>query len=200
MIVGKHMSKSPVVIGPDDLLSSAQEKMKSGGFRRLPVVKDRSLIGIVTDRDLRQHIGFLEKTKVNAAMSENPVTVNPRATLEEAAQLLLKHKIGGLPVVEENKLVGIITVSDILQVFLDVMGASEEESSRIDLLLEGEGHDLAAASRAVSEQSAEVLSVGTYRESWGGSPVCYLRVDAADPNRIAAALEQKGFSVLGVHP
>ena len=82
MIVGRHMSKNPVVIGPDDYLSSAQEMMKSGEFRRLPVVKDGSLIGIVTDRDLRQHIGFLEKTKVNAAMTENVITISPNDTLK----------------------------------------------------------------------------------------------------------------------
>jgi acetoin utilization protein AcuB len=199
MLVGKRVTKEPVTIGPDDYLATAQAKMQTGKFRRLPVVKDGQLIGIVTDRDLRQHIGFLDKTKINAAMSEDLVTVNPRTTLEEAAQLLLKHKIGGLPVVENTSLVGIITVSDILQAFLDVMGASEEESSRIDLLLEGEEHDLADASRAVSEQGGVVLSVGTYREKWGESAVCYLRVHAADPERIAGSLSQQGYTVLGVH-
>ena len=112
MIVGRHMSKNPVVIGPNDFLSSAQERMKSGEFRRLPVVEDGRLIGIVTDRDLRQHIGFLEKTKVNAAMTETLVTVSPNDTIEKAAQLMLKRKIGGLPVVDEGKLVGINTISD----------------------------------------------------------------------------------------
>jgi acetoin utilization protein AcuB len=132
MIVGRHMSKNPIVIGPDDYLSTAREKMNSAGFRRLPVVKDGKLIAIVTDRDLRQHAGFLEKTKVNAAMTETLVTVSPNDTVEKAAQLMLKHKIGGLPVVDEDKLVGIITVSDLLQTFLDVMGASDEHTARID--------------------------------------------------------------------
>lgn len=92
MIVGRHMSKNPVVIGPDDYLSLAQEKMKSGKFRRLPVVKDGKLIAIVTDRDLRQHAGFLEKTKVNAAMTETLVTVSPNDTIEKAAQLCSRTK------------------------------------------------------------------------------------------------------------
>src|SRR3989442_15927866 len=137
MIVGRHMSKNPVVIGPDDYLSSAQEMMKSGEFRRLPVVKDGSLIGIVTDRDLRQHIGFLEKTKVNAAMTENVITISPNDTIEKAAQLMLKRKIGGLPVIDEDRLVGIITTSELLQTFLDIMGASDEQTARIDLLMAG---------------------------------------------------------------
>ena len=85
------------------------------------------------------------------------------------------------------------------QAFLDVMGASQEGTSRIDLLLEGEEHDLANASKIVSGQGGEVLGLGTYREKWGESPVCYLRMRTADPERIADALKQKGFAILGVH-
>jgi acetoin utilization protein AcuB len=83
MIVGKHMTQNPVVIGPDDSLSSAHEKMRSGDLRRLPVVWDGRLIGIVTDRDLRQYMGLLEKIKVNAVMTETLVTVSPRDTRRE---------------------------------------------------------------------------------------------------------------------
>ena len=200
MLVGKRMTANPVTIAPEDYLVEARAKMVQGRFRRLPVVQEGRLVGIITDRDLRQHVGFLERTKVNAAMTENLVAVRPQTTLEQAAQLLLKHKIGGLPVVEEGKLVGIITTSDILQAFLHVMGASEEGTSRVDLLLEGEGHDLVSASATVSEQGGEVLGLGTYRETWGESPVCYLRLHGADPDRVVEALAQKGFAVLGVHP
>ncbi len=199
MIVGRHMTKNPVVIGPDDYLSSAQEKMKSGEFRRLPVVEDGRLIGIVTDRDLRQHIGFLERTKVNAAMTETLVTVSPSDTIEKAAQLMLKHKIGGLPVVDEGRLVGILTTSDLVQTFLDVMGASDENTARIDLLMGGEGHDLTEAAKTAKEQGAEIVGLGTHREKWGIDPICYLRLRSADPNRLAQVLEERGYTVVGVH-
>lgn len=139
MLVSKRMRKEPVTVGPQDYLATVQKKMKEGGFRRIPVAEGGRLVGLVTDRDLRQHLGYLEKTKVNAVMTEKLVTVLPKTTLEEAAQLLLKHKIGGLPVVEDGQLVGIISASDILQAFPDVMGASEEETFRINLLLEGNG-------------------------------------------------------------
>jgi len=102
MLVSKRMRKEPVTVGPQDDLATVQKKMKEGGFRRIPVVEGGRLVGIVTDRDIRQHLGYLEKTKVNAAMTEKLVTVLPKTTLEEAAQLLLKHKIGGLPVVEDG--------------------------------------------------------------------------------------------------
>jgi acetoin utilization protein AcuB len=199
MLVGKRMSKNPETVTPEDYLATAQAKMLSGKFRRLPVTKDGKLVGMITDRDMRQHTGFYERTKVNAALSENLVTVTPETTLEEASKLLLEHKIGGLPVLDKGSLVGIITTSDILKAFLDVMGASEENSCRIDLLLEGE-QDLPTASKTVAEQGGEILGVGTYRERWGESPVCYLRLRAADVDRLADVLKEKGYTVLGLHP
>ena len=172
--------------------------MHKGGFRRLPVVKDGKLIGIITDRDLREHAGLLERTRVSAAMTKDLMTVTPRTTLEQAAKLMLSHKISGFPVTDAGKLVGIITTSDILQAFLDLMGASEEGSSRIDFVLE-QGHDLALASKTIADEGGEVLGVGTYREKWEESRVCYLHLRATDPNRLADVLKEKGYTVLGVH-
>jgi len=199
MLVGNRMTKNPVTVTPDQFLIQARQKMEAGGFRRLPVLSDERLVGIITGRDMREHVGYLEQTKINGVMSENLITVSPSTTLEEAAQLLLKHKIGGLPVVEQGRLVGIITTSDILKAFLDVMGASVGESTRIDLILEGEEHGLVAASRIVSREGGEILGVGTYRENLGKSPVCYLRLLSGDAEGIAKALRASGFDVLGVH-
>jgi acetoin utilization protein AcuB len=198
MLVAKRTSKDPETIAPDDYLAGAQAKMHEGRFHRLPVVKEGKLVGIITDRGLREHKGFLEQTKVSAVMTENVMTVTPRLTVEKAAQLMLSHKIGGLPVTDDGKLVGVITTSDILQAFLDVMGASEEGSYRIDFLLE-DGHDLSLASRTIAEEGGEVLSVGTHKESWDESRVCYLHLRGNDPNHLAAVLKGKGYTVLGVH-
>ncbi|HEX9878845.1 MAG TPA: CBS domain-containing protein [Candidatus Binatia bacterium] len=198
MLVSKRMKTNPVTVGPEDFLSTAHKEMQAGGFRRVPVIEDGRLVGIVTDSDLRQHIGYLEKTKVNAGMTRDPMTVRPESTLEEASKLLLKHKFGGLPVVDGDTLVGIITTSDILQAFLEVMGASEEGTVRIDLLLGGNGSDLTAASQAIADEGGEIFGVGTYRERWEESPVYYLRTRAADPNRVVERLKEQGFTVLGV--
>lgn len=201
MLVGKRMTKDPVTAKPDDLMIQARLKMQKGGFRRIPVVSDgQQVVGIVTDRDMRVHAGYLDRTEVGKAMSKEPIAVTPATTVETAAQLLLKHKIGGLPVLENNRLVGIITTSDIIDAFLDVMGASEEASTRIDFLLEGEQKGLAEASRIVSRHGGEVISVGTYRKKWGETPVCYLRLRSGDGAAIAQALEGQGFEVLGTYP
>jgi acetoin utilization protein AcuB len=200
MLVSNRMTKDPVIVSPDDLLIQARLKIQKGNFRQLPVVADGQLVGIITDRDMREHAGYLDRTEVKAVMSRKPLSVTPAMTLEAAAQLLLKHKIGGLPVVENVRVVGIITRSDVLQAFLDVMGASEEISTRIDFALQGEAKSLAEASRIVSEEGGEVLSVGTYRGKWGEAPVCYLRLRSGDTDAIARVLKERGFEVLGVHP
>jgi len=199
MIVGNRMTKEPITTEPDELLIRASHKMQSGGFRRLPVVSEGKLVGILTDRDLRQHQGHLEHTKINGVMIEKPVTVTPATTLEDAAQIMLERQFGGLPVVADGRLVGVITASDILRAFLDVMGASHGGSTRIDFLLEGEEHGFVEATRLVAREGGEVLGVGTYREKLGENPVCYLRLLSGNPEKIAKALRTSGFNVLGLH-
>jgi acetoin utilization protein AcuB len=199
MLVANRMTKEPVTAESVDLLIRASHKMQAGGFRRLPVVADGKLVGIITERDLREHRGHLEHTKINGVMTGNPLTVTPGTTLEQAAQVMLERQIGGLPVLDEGRLVGIITASDVLNAFLDVMGASRGGSTRIDFVLEGEEHGLTEASRIIAREGGEVLGVGTYREKLGENPICYLRLISGNADKIARALRVSGFDVLGVH-
>jgi acetoin utilization protein AcuB len=199
MLVGYRMSKEPVTVAPDESLSRAADKMRAGGFRRLPVVSDGELVGIVTERDLRAHQGYLDRTKINGIMTANPLTVGPETTLEEAAQIMLTRRIGGLPVVADGRLVGIITATDVMQAFLDMMGASHGGSTRIDFVLEGEEHGLVEASRIVARDGGQILGIGTYRDKLGENPICYLRIVEGNPDKIAKALRAGGFDILGVH-
>jgi len=198
MLVQNRMTNNPETISPEEFLTSVLGKMQKGGFRRLPVIKDDKLIGIITDRDLREHAGLLERTKVSSAMTKDLMTVTPRTTLEQATKLMLSHKISGLPVTDAGTLIGIITSSDILQAFIDMLGASEEGSFRIDFVLD-EKHDLVLASQTIAERGGEVLGVGTHKDKWEENRVCYLHLRATDPGRFADALEAKGYTVLGVY-
>ena len=121
------MTSDPVTIAPHDTLAKAKSIMDAGHFRRVPVLDNGRLVGILTERDLHDYTGYLESTRVNAAMRTALVTVTPYNTVEDAARLMLKHKIGGLPIVAENgALVGIVTTSDLLRAFLLVVaGASQ---------------------------------------------------------------------------
>ncbi|HEY9157133.1 CBS domain-containing protein [Candidatus Binatus sp.] len=120
------MTSSPIVINPDDTLANAKAVMDDGRFRRLPVVEDGRLVGILTERDIREHRGYLGSTRVNAAMRTELITVAPHSTVEDAARLMLKHKIGGLPIVADGKLVGIVTTSDLLRAFLLVVAGTNK--------------------------------------------------------------------------
>jgi len=120
------MTSGPATIHPHENLSKAKSIMDAGHFRRVPVVEDGRLVGILTERDLREYSGYLESTRVNAAMRTEVVTVTPYDTVEDAARLMLKHKIGGLPIVADGKLVGIVTTSDLLRAFLAVVAGTSE--------------------------------------------------------------------------
>ena len=81
----------------------------------MPIVSDGVAVGIVTDRDIRQHTGYLDQTEAIKAMSEALVTVTPSTDIRGAARLLRERKIGALPVVEDGKLAGVITTADVLE-------------------------------------------------------------------------------------
>lgn len=120
------MTPDPVTIDQHDTLSKAKTIMDAGRFRRVPVMGDGRLVGIVTERDLREYTGYLESTRVTAAMRTPLITVTPYNTVEDAALLMLKHKIGGLPIVSDGTLVGIVTTTDLLKAFLNVVKATGE--------------------------------------------------------------------------
>ncbi len=120
MHTSDYMTPKPTSIGPRDRLEAAKALMDAEKFHRLPVIEDGQLIGILSERDIRSHLGYLKTTLVDAAMSSDPVTVTPATPLQEVAALMLNRQIGGLPVVDNGKLVGIITISDMLKAFLEL--------------------------------------------------------------------------------
>lgn len=137
MVVGSIMTPEVITIAPASSIGTAITLMREHGFRRLPVVEDDKLIGIVTDRDLRQATNsplvlreawysefLLEAIKVRACMTPNPMTVTPATPVAEAARLLRRHKIGGLPVVESensDRVVGMVTITDMLDCLIQLL-------------------------------------------------------------------------------
>jgi len=126
------MKTQLVTLNADSKLGFANDIMYLGRIRHLPVVKGDTIVGILTQRDLyrssltsiltnwKENKEFLDSIKVSEVMTKNVITVAPEATIEEAAQIMIDKKVGGLPVVKEkNKLVGLITETDVLQYFVD---------------------------------------------------------------------------------
>jgi CBS domain-containing protein len=117
------MRRDPVTITPTDTLASAQSIMEREGFRQLVVVDNGALIGMLSDRDLHAHSGYLERTKVDAAMTERLVTVSPADTAAHVARLLIDHNINAVPVVAGGRLVGMVSRSDLLRLLIDLVEA-----------------------------------------------------------------------------
>jgi acetoin utilization protein AcuB len=129
--VNDVMSKDPLTVSPSDTVGQAEQLMYENHYRQLPVVENKQLIGIVTDRDIRSFLaqssllepekrGKALRTKVTDIMTAKPLTLSPENDLREAVELLLEEKIGGVPVVDETEgLVGIVTYVDVLRCFLD---------------------------------------------------------------------------------
>ena len=133
------MTKKVITAPPDMLIHDAQQLMKQNHIRRLPVVDNGKLLGIVTTSRLREvspspatslsvwELNYiLAKMKVSEAMTRNVISTTPETTLEDAALLGNRHGVGALPVVEDGRLVGIITATDIYNVFIDVLGTREK--------------------------------------------------------------------------
>ena len=139
MLVRDKMNGDVITIAPDQSLRMARERMHKHGVRRLPVVEHGKLVGIITDRDVRQAwaspatslsthelLYLLDRLTVAEVMTWKTFTVTPDTSLIEAAQQLHDHKIGGLPVVEGSEVVGMITETDLLQAFIEMFGADKE--------------------------------------------------------------------------
>jgi len=117
--VGQVMLKNPPSVSPTDSLADAHALMQRDDLLSIPVVSNGVLSGIITDRDIRSHIGYLEKTRVQSAMALGPVTVAPTMPIEEAARLLVKLGVGALPVVENGRLVGLLSTREVIQTLVD---------------------------------------------------------------------------------
>lgn len=131
MTVKEYMTPNPVTVTPHTTVPEAAQLMKQGGFRRLLVVEGGQLLGIVTDRDLKEampsdasalsvwEINYLiARLEVREIMTPHPLSVSDTLPLQAAAKTMLEAKVGGLPVLHEGQLVGIITVTDVLRAFL----------------------------------------------------------------------------------
>ncbi|MDE3078223.1 MAG: CBS domain-containing protein, partial [Chloroflexota bacterium] len=98
------------------------------GFRQLPVVEQGKLVGMLSDRDLHAHIGYFERTKVDAAMTPAPLTVGPTELAERLAHLLIEQRINALPVVDGDRLIGIVSKTDLLRLLIDLLQLEERGS------------------------------------------------------------------------
>ncbi len=155
MFVRLWMTKDPITLKNDQSVAEAKLCLEENSIRRVPVVGAADdLIGIISREDIFKAMPsavdgssagsqtlFADSTKVSEIMTSNPMFAEPMTSLETVAQRMRKHKIGGMPVVENGSLIGIITESDIFLAFMDILGA-KEEGVRIEVIISKKREDL----------------------------------------------------------
>jgi len=207
MLVADAMTPDPTTVAPDVHVLQALERLSTAHVRRMPVV-DRSgaLTGIVTAGDLNAATprattaislydlnDLLATLTVGDVMTPGPVTVQREAPIEDAAVLLERHRVSGLPVVENDALVGILTITDVLRAFIDVHGAAE---GGIRLTVEVPDEPGVLASLAQQAAPGNITAVVTSAVAPGVTRRLVLRIQGEGSDGYAERLEAAGVRVL----
>jgi acetoin utilization protein AcuB len=201
MLIKDWMTKDPITITENTSMIKAIHIMSERRFRRLPVVAAGRLVGMVTDRDLKEASPskattldvhelyyLLAELQVKEIMSRNPVSVSQDDTVEHAAQIMLEHTISGLPVVDgSGKVVGIITQSDVFRAFMDIAGVLQG-GVQFALRLEDRPGLIKEVVDLLRARGARFVSLlSSYATSQEGYRDVYIRVKNLAPEAVAAA-------------
>ena len=204
MLVRDVMQAHPVTATAETRLSHLLRVLQQRGFRHVPIVDGERLIGIVSDRDVKQALAsaalsadgrerdrLLDGLTAGGIMTRNVITIGAMFGVEDAARLMATRKISALPVTEGDRLVGLVTETDVLHLFVRAMGALEP-SSRVDVMLGEPGASLGEIVRAIEATGTRISSVMTLEGQTGEREVV-LRLATIDPRPALRALEAGGY-------
>ena len=209
MYVGDYMTPNPITISKKTGIFEALQIMKNYKIRQLPVVSEGKLAGLVTEKDLltvspstttslsvHELSYLLAKMTVAEVMVKNPLTATPKTTIDEAAMIMREHKVNSLPVVDGDKLVGIITVTDIFDALIKFFGYGKTGTRLVITSREGPGL-LCLITSIIKETGAPVSSIICDVKEDETAQVM-LRLKASDPKDLMDALKGAGIEVTWV--
>ncbi len=211
MYVKSRMKRDPVTAGPDASFYEAENLIRSSGIRHLPVVdKQKKLLGLVTDRDIREagpsdattlsiremHY-LLGKLQVSGFMTpiDKLITVKPDSIVERAAQLMYEHKIGCLPVVEGNKLVGIITETDMLELLVDIVGLNVK-GTRVTIAIQDEPGQMFGILQIINKYNVNIISIVSPTHTVEGRRLAVIRLKTQNVEPILSDLKELNYEVV----
>ena len=208
MLVRDWMTKDPHVVPPSTPVMEAMQLLRDEGYRRLPVVKDGKLVGIVTDRDLKEATPskatslsvyelnyLLSKLTLKDVMRAPVITIGPDEPIEQAALTMETHRVSGLPVILRGQVVGILTITDLLRAFVDFLGL-REGGRRVIVEMPDEPGSLAKAAAAAPPSNVVAVVTAGVREGHRRSLV--FRVAGEDADAFADRLRDQGITVSDV--
>ena len=206
MLVGERMSQPVITIHPDVPIQEALVLMTKEGFRRLPIVdKQGQLIGIVTNLDLLHaspsdatslsvwELNYLiSKVTVKEIMTKDVITTSKDTPIEEAARIMADYKIGGLPVIEDRVVVGIITETDLFKIFLELLGA-REAGIRVTALVPDAPGMLATLTVAIRNLGGDIVSLSEALGESSENRLVTVKVTGVDLDDLQKALEPESI-------
>jgi len=188
MLVGERMSRPVISITRDMPIHDALALFKKEKIRRAPVLKDGKLIGIISDKDLLNASPsqatslsvwemnyMLSKITVKEVMTREVLTVQADTPIEEAARLMADNKIGGVPVMKADKVVGMITETDLFKIFLELMGA-RTKGIRVTAIAEDHPGQLAMITKAIADAGGNFISFGQFATEDGKTVIVTFKV------------------------
>jgi acetoin utilization protein AcuB len=211
MLVKDIMNSGLVTVTRRTRLSDAVKLTRERGIRHLPVLDGDTLVGIVSDRDLKRAMAssataleahdlryLLDGVTIGEIMTRAVITIGPGFPVEDAARLMVREKISALPVTEGDRVVGIVTETDVMELFVRALGAGEP-SSRLDVLLGRDRTALARMVETLEHAAVPISSVMTLVDA-SGSREAIVRIATIDPGPAVRALEAKGYRLRGPWP
>ncbi len=201
MLVGERMTRNPVTIEETASIDDGLHLMRERKVRRLPVLDaSGKMVGIVSDKDLLHAAPspatslsvhelhyLLAKLTIKQVMSSPVISVSSDTPLEEAARVMADNKIGGLPVLDGEQLVGIITETDVFKILAELLGA-RTPGLRVTLRVRQGKGVLAKLAQALSSLGANIISFATYASDTPDRPLIMLKVSDIDPASVRSAL------------
>lgn len=212
MKVKDRMTPDPIIITSENTVPEAFRMMRDKGIRRPPVMDKGQMIGIVTMKELYEvspspattlsvHEAnyLLAKTKIMDILPKNMqvITIDANANIEEAAILMREHKIGGVPVMANGLLVGIITETDIFDAFIDFLGVNRT-GTRIDMEVGERVGTVADITNIIAQHDSSVENIVLHPKAPDDVYELILRVDAVDSDDLVDSLRAKGYKVVEV--
>lgn len=212
MFVKQWMETEVVTIAPQQTIAEAEQQLQTHRIRRLPVVENGILVGVVSPNDLEKVMPSIleaenrteqqfvaEHTEIRAVMTSSPVTVGPDDTLVEAIRRMRHHKIDGLPVVEERKLVGILSITDILDAFLELMPGGRA-GTRFALKIDHAPESFYKMVKAFQKQNKEILAISQHHGFSTKHQLISVHIRETDNDDLIDLLWQSNVKVEQVSP
>jgi acetoin utilization protein AcuB len=207
MLVGERMTHPVVSVSPGLSIQDALQLMRRKNIRRTPVVQDGRLIGIVSDKDLLYaspsdvtslsiwEINYLlSNITVGEVMTGVVVTITEDTPIEEAARIMADNKIGGLPVVKNGGIVGIITETDLFHILLELTGA-REFGVRATFNLKDVPGELVKVANVMAEEGGNVIAIGTFSNDDQGAREAMMKIGGIDEETILSILKNYATDV-----